>query len=73
MRESEECYAHVECRLADSSLISTYSLFVLHVVKGHVAASPRFPTTVHYRGYGVFMISGSTATGYRRWFKPQKL
>jgi flavin reductase (DIM6/NTAB) family NADH-FMN oxidoreductase RutF len=69
----DECYASFECRLVDSSLIKKYSLFVLEVVKAHVATSPRFPQTLHYRGDGLFMISGPTVGKYRRLFKPENL
>lgn len=69
----EECYANFECRLVDSSLIRKYSLFVLEVVKAHVPTSPRFPQTLHYRGDGLFMISGPTTGKHRRLFKPQNL
>ncbi len=54
----EECYANFECRLVDDSQVARYSLFVIECVKAHVATSPRYPKTVHYRGDGVFMISG---------------
>jgi flavin reductase (DIM6/NTAB) family NADH-FMN oxidoreductase RutF len=63
-----ECYANFECRLVDTSLIKRYSLFVFEVVRAHVATSPRYPTTVHYRGDGVFMVSGRNVS-YRRRFK----
>ena len=63
-----ECYANFECRLVDASLIKRYSLFVFEVVKAHVATSPKYPTTVHYRGDGVFMVSGRNLS-YRRRFK----
>jgi flavin reductase (DIM6/NTAB) family NADH-FMN oxidoreductase RutF len=56
-----ECYASFECRL-----------FVFEVVKAHVAKSPRYPTTVHYRGDGVFMVSGRNVS-YRKLFKPENL
>jgi flavin reductase (DIM6/NTAB) family NADH-FMN oxidoreductase RutF len=69
----EECYASFECRLVDSSLIKKYSLFVLEVVKAHAATSPKFPQTIHYRGDGLFMISGPTIGKYRRLFKPDRL
>ena len=68
-----ECYANLECRLVDSSLISKYSLFVLEVVKAHVARSPRYPRTMHYRGDGVFMLSGVNTSRYRKFFKAQNL
>ena len=67
-----ECYANFECKLVDTSLIKQYSLFVFDVVKAHVATSPKYPTTVHYRGDGVFMVSGRNAS-YRRRFKPVNL
>ena len=67
-----ECFASFECRLIDTSLIRKYSLFVFEVVKAHVATAvkggPRYPTTVHYRGDGVFMIGGRSVS-YRKRFK----
>lgn len=68
-----ECFASFECRLVDASLIRKYSLFVLEVVKAHVASSPAYPRTMHYRGDGVFMLSGSNTARYRRLFKPEML
>jgi flavin reductase (DIM6/NTAB) family NADH-FMN oxidoreductase RutF len=67
-----ECYANFECRLVDASLIRRYSLFVFEVVKAHVTTAPRYPTTIHYRGEGVFMVSGRNLS-YRRLFKPDRL
>jgi flavin reductase (DIM6/NTAB) family NADH-FMN oxidoreductase RutF len=67
-----ECYANFECKLTDASLVERYSLFVFEVVKAHVATSPKYPTTVHYRGDGVFMVSGKNVS-YRRLFKPENL
>ena len=58
-----ECFASFECRLVDASLIAKYSLFVLEVVKAHVATSPKYPRTLHYRGDGVFMLSGRIRRG----------
>ena len=68
-----ECFANFECKLVDRSLIRKYSLFVLEVVKAHVATSPAYPRTMHYRGDGVFMISGENTSKYRKHFKPQNL
>ena len=67
-----ECYANFECKLIDSSQIARYSLFIFEFVKAHVAQSPRYPTTMHYRGAGVFMISGRNVS-FRRHFKPENL
>jgi flavin reductase (DIM6/NTAB) family NADH-FMN oxidoreductase RutF len=68
----KECYANFECRLYDGKLIDKYSLFVWEVVKAHVAVSPRFPRTIHYRGEGRFMVSGKEVN-YARYFKPEML
>jgi len=68
-----ECFANFECRLVDASLIDKYSLFVFEVVAAHVATTPKYPRTLHYRGDGVFMLSGSNTSRYRRYFKPQNL
>jgi flavin reductase (DIM6/NTAB) family NADH-FMN oxidoreductase RutF len=67
-----ECYASFECELVDGSFIKKHGLFVFDVVRAHVASSPRYPQTVHYRGDGVFMISGRSVS-YRRRFKPENL
>lgn len=69
----KECYANFECKLIDSTLIKKYSLFIFEVVKAHVATSPQLPKTIHYRGDGLFMISGQTTRKYRRLFKPEML
>ena len=69
----QECYANFECKLIDTSQIKKYNLFILEVVKAHVAISPKFPKTIHYRGDGLFMISGPTVTKYRKYFKPENL
>ena len=68
-----ECFANFECRLVDAGLIRKYSLFVLEVVKAHVATAPAYPRTMHYRGDGVFMISGKNTSRYRKLFKPEML
>ena len=68
----EECYANFECRLADGRLISKYEFFIWEVAKAHVAVSSKYPKTLHYRGDGVFMISGGSLNRTRK-FKPQNL
>ena len=65
-----ECFASFECKMTD--FVKKHGLFVFEVVRAHVATSPRYPKTVHYRGDGVFMISGPSVS-YRRRFKPENL
>lgn len=69
----DECYANFECRLADPGLIDKYNFFIWEVVKAHVAASPRYPDTIHYRGDGIFMLSGTNTARYKRLFRPENL
>ncbi|AUX41678.1 flavin reductase [Sorangium cellulosum] len=58
-----ECHASFECRLVDARLVKTYNFFVFEVVKAHAATTPRYPRTIHYRGDGVFMLSGRARGG----------
>jgi flavin reductase (DIM6/NTAB) family NADH-FMN oxidoreductase RutF len=67
-----ECYANFECKPADGSQIAKWGLFLWEVVKAHVAASPKYPETFHYRGDGVFMISGRSINLSKK-FKPEML
>ena len=54
----KECYANFECRIHDASMVKKYNYFIFEVVAAHVASSPKFPKSVHYRGDGIFMVSG---------------
>jgi flavin reductase (DIM6/NTAB) family NADH-FMN oxidoreductase RutF len=67
-----ECYASFECRLADPRVIAKYGLFIWEVVKAHVAATPKHPRTLHYRGQGQFMVAGKQISR-REKFKRQNL
>lgn len=69
----KECFANFECKLVDSSLVKKYNLFIFEVVKAHVALKPKFPKTIHYRGEGLFMVSGPTTARYKRFLKPEML
>jgi flavin reductase (DIM6/NTAB) family NADH-FMN oxidoreductase RutF len=54
----QECYASFECKISDSQLVNRYNFFIFEVFKAHVAISPKYPRTLHFRGDGVFMLSG---------------
>jgi flavin reductase (DIM6/NTAB) family NADH-FMN oxidoreductase RutF len=54
-----ECFANLECRIFDTRLVKKYNFFILEVVRAHVATVPKYPRTLHYRGEGTFIISGS--------------
>jgi flavin reductase (DIM6/NTAB) family NADH-FMN oxidoreductase RutF len=68
----KECYANFECRLRDKHLITRYNFFIFEVVAARVATRPRYPKTVHYRGEGVFMVSGKQVA-FPKKFKPENL
>ena len=54
----EECYANLECRVVDTSMVSKYCMFVLEVVKAWVDPSVKHPKTIHHLGRGNFMVAG---------------
>jgi len=68
----KECYANLECRVVNTQLLSKYHFFILEVIKAHVAVSPKYPRTLHYRGDGLFMMSGESLDMHKE-FKPQNL
>lgn len=67
-----ECHANFECKLVDTRLIKRYGVFVFEVVKAHVAATPKHPRTIHYRGDGQFMVAGQNISR-RSLFEPGNL
>ena len=59
----DECYANLECRIADSRWVDRYNFFVLEVVKAWIDPVRReAPRSLHHRGHGVFMVAGRTLT-----------
>jgi flavin reductase (DIM6/NTAB) family NADH-FMN oxidoreductase RutF len=54
----EECYANLECRVADTRMVDRYNMFVLEVVKAWIDRSVREPRTIHHAGSGVFRVAG---------------
>lgn len=54
----DECYANLECRVYDSSMVEEYSLFVLEVVKAWIDSTAKEPRTLHHCGKGTFMVAG---------------
>lgn len=67
-----QCYASLECKLADDRLVDQYNFFIFEVVKAHAALSPKYPKTIHYRGDGMFMVAGRSLN-LRRYFRPEML
>jgi flavin reductase (DIM6/NTAB) family NADH-FMN oxidoreductase RutF len=57
-----ECFANLECRVVDTSLVEKYNLFVLEVVKAWTNPKQKQTKTIHHRGYGNFVIDGKSIT-----------
>ncbi len=55
-----ECFANLECKVADTHLLNKYNLFVLEVVKAWVDPAQKNPKTIHHQGYGKFAVDGET-------------
>ena len=55
-----ECFANLECRVIDRSMVAKYNFFVLEVVKAWIDPSRKDARTIHHRGKGVFMVAGET-------------
>jgi flavin reductase (DIM6/NTAB) family NADH-FMN oxidoreductase RutF len=55
-----ECYANLECRVIDTSMVTKYNFFVLEVLKAWIDPRQKNPRTMHHRGNGVFMIAGKS-------------
>ena len=56
----KECYANLECRVADTRMVNKYNFFVLEVVKAWIDPSKESPRTLHHQGKGVFRVAGNT-------------
>ncbi|MBK8159618.1 MAG: flavin reductase family protein [Rhodospirillaceae bacterium] len=55
-----ECFANLECRVADTRLTNKYSLFILEVVKAWHDPRHKKPRTIHHQGNGRFVVDGET-------------
>ena len=55
-----ECYANLECRVADTRMVNKYNFFVLEVVGAWIDTAMKNPRTLHHQGKGVFMVAGDT-------------
>ena len=55
-----ECFANLECKVADTRLVAKYNLFVLEVVKAWIDPAQKNPKTIHHRGDGRFAVDGET-------------
>ena len=54
----EECFANLECLVADTSMVSKYCLFVVEVIMAWIDPAEKNPRTLHHLGNGNFMVAG---------------
>jgi flavin reductase (DIM6/NTAB) family NADH-FMN oxidoreductase RutF len=53
-----ECFANLECKVADTRLVNKYNLFVLEVLKAWTDPAQKNHKTIHHQGYGRFAVDG---------------
>ena len=54
-----QCFANLECRIADTRMVNRYNLFVLEVEKAWRDPKQKNPKTIHHHGYGRFVVDGA--------------
>ncbi len=55
-----ECYANLECKVVDTTMVARYDLFILEVVKAWIDPAVKHPETIHHLGGTDFMVAGRT-------------
>jgi flavin reductase (DIM6/NTAB) family NADH-FMN oxidoreductase RutF len=55
-----ECFANIECRVADDSLADKYSLFILEAVGLWIDPERKEQRKLHHNGDGTFTVDGRT-------------
>ena len=53
-----ECFANLECKVADTGLVNKYGIFILEVLKAWTDPAQKNPKTIHHHGYGRFVADG---------------
>ena len=53
-----ECFANLECRVADTRFVKRYCMFILEVLKAWIDPAQKYPKTIHHHGYGKFAVDG---------------
>ena len=54
----DECYANLECKVVDASMVNKYNFFILEVLKAWIDPARKNARTLHHRGNGTFMVAG---------------
>ena len=56
----EECFANIECKVADRAMVNRYNMFILKGVQAWIDPKQKNPKTIHHHGYGKFAVDGAT-------------
>jgi flavin reductase (DIM6/NTAB) family NADH-FMN oxidoreductase RutF len=54
----DECFANLECRVIDTTLVAAYGLFIVEVIHAWIDPAVKTPRTLHHLGQGNFMVAG---------------
>ena len=65
----KECLANIECRVADTSLVDEYNLFILEAERIWTDAGRKERRTMHHRGDGSFTADGDVLDMRERMMK----
>ena len=65
-----ECYASLECKVVDVTLVAKYTFFILEVVQAWIDPTQKKPRTIHHQGEGEFMVAGRIILQARRLREP---
>jgi flavin reductase (DIM6/NTAB) family NADH-FMN oxidoreductase RutF len=53
-----ECFANLECKVANARMVNQYNLFILEVLKAWIDPAQKHPKTIHHHGCGRFAVDG---------------
>jgi flavin reductase (DIM6/NTAB) family NADH-FMN oxidoreductase RutF len=55
-----QCFANLECRVADTRMVNAYNIFILEVLQAWIDPVQKHPKTIHHQGFGKFAVDGET-------------
>jgi len=53
-----DCYANLECKVIDQSMVKKYNLFIMQVIKAWIRPRKKRMRMLHHCGRGVFVADG---------------
>lgn len=53
-----ECFANLECKVINRTMVRDYDMFVLEVMQAWIHPAQKNVKTLHHRGYGRFTVDG---------------